>query len=110
MSYIKRDHVETDVFFENYSNLDPKIRERIENEMREIIANPFGNSFTLTGNLKGKRKKRIGDIRITFAYCKECRENGHECFNMCVDCDKLNNEIIKFFDVNWRGKIYKKKK
>jgi len=58
------------------------------------------------GDLKGKWKMKVGDYRLLFAYCEDCRAKGYERFNQCYECKSKNNDAIIYFDVIHRSNGY----
>ncbi|MFH1224365.1 MAG: hypothetical protein V1676_01025 [Candidatus Diapherotrites archaeon] len=96
----------TSVFQKNFGKLEKAVQERIKHLVDGVIENPFYNSPFLAGQFRGKRKKRAGKYRVTFAVCEECRRLGHTALNGCADCTGMDNEAIKFFDCGHRDKFY----
>lgn len=77
-----------------------KIRaKRIREEIEEIRADPFRRIDFGKGRYRGKRKRRVGDDRLIFAVCKQCREAGHRAMNGCSMCDELKDETVFFFTI-----------
>lgn len=61
------------------------------------------------GPLKEKRKTRVGDYRIIFMICGECRSQQLERFmkTKCQFCDQVHDETVVFFAMGRRSTIYK---
>ena len=72
----------------------------------KILEHPELNDGPLKGPLPGKRKLRVGDFRIVFAMCAECRQTGHTQANDCEFCNETDDRTIVFFDVDLRQKVY----
>ena len=72
----------------------------------KILHHPELNDGPLRGDLAGKRKLRLGNFRIVFAMCGECRQTEHIQANDCEFCDETNDRTIVFFDVDLRRKAY----
>lgn len=96
----------TSVFEKNLSRLEKPVKKRIQRLVDSIVENPYCNSPFLKGQFRGKRKKRAGQYRVSFAACEECRRLGHTSLNGCADCEDMSNSIIKFFDCGHRDKFY----
>jgi hypothetical protein len=77
----------------------------VEKAVSEIAADPYASDL-LKISLKGKRDYRVGDYRIVFAICEECRRESWVQFNRCADCKKHGRNDFILFDVGHRGKIY----
>ena len=73
----------------------------------KILEHPELNDGPLKGPLAGKRKLRVGDFRIVFAMCAECRETGHIHMNDCEFCCEASDRTIVFFDAQLRRKAYR---
>ncbi len=96
----------TSKFDRALKRLDNPIATRIQEGLTDISTEPYTKSEQLQGPLKGKRKHRVGNLRIVFAICEECRELGHDSINNCVDCDNMPDNALKVFDAGFRGAIY----
>lgn len=58
------------------------------------------------GDLKGKWKMKVGDYRLLYAYCRDCKVKHYEEFNQCFNCKSKNNNSVVYFDVIYRGAGY----
>ena len=97
----------TSVFHKNFAKLDRPVQERVQELVGNILEDPFYNSEFLKGaQFRGKRKRRAGSYRVSYAICQECRQQGHVRFNDCVDCKQCTNDKVKFFDCGHRDKFY----
>ena len=72
---------------------------RIEGAIQEILNGPYQRIDFGKGLWQGKRKRRVGDDRITFVVCKQCRDLGHQMFNQCSDCDDTPDETVIFVSI-----------
>lgn len=97
----------TSKFGKSIKKMDAHTKQRIEKSINDLSNDPYRKSEYLRGKLKGRRKHRMGDLRIVFAICEECRELGHHTINNCIDCDDLPKNGLKIFDIGLRGAIYK---
>jgi mRNA-degrading endonuclease RelE of RelBE toxin-antitoxin system len=90
---------------------DRTIAERIVKTIEEKIA---VDPTRATKRHKGKSYKpirilRIGDYRVFFIYCRECRDEGQlerwiaRCGDICIDD---HNDAIVLIDVEHRGNSY----
>jgi len=87
------------------------MRTRIERAIQEeLTLRPKDVSELLRINLKGKRSFHVGDYRIVFALCEECRAEGFTQFNGCKDCRRHGRNDLIIFDVGHRGRIYEEMK
>ncbi len=86
---------------------DARIKD-IRKAYESLSQDPYSGTVFLTGTLRGKRKIRFmgKKLRITFAICEECRRHGHRVFNSCVDCEYIQDNAVKIFDVFLRGRGY----
>lgn len=91
---------------EKLTKRDNILENRITNQIEDMKTDPFRNSIELTHELKGKRRVKVGDYRLVYAVCEECRKKGYENFNGCYDCESKPVNSIIFFDVFHRSKGY----
>jgi hypothetical protein len=78
----------TKIARDQINGLDPKSRDRVQERVNDLIADPWHNTEFLKGQYRGKRKIRLNDVdRLVFVICEECRELGHYRYNKCSDCD-----------------------
>lgn len=75
-------------------------------QIEEMRENPFRNSIELDYELKGKRRIKVGDYRLIYAVCSDCRKKGYEKINQCYDCKLKGEDAMVFFDVFHRSKGY----
>lgn len=86
---------------------DKKLRNRIEDKIIDLSTHPKHNTDVLLGHpALGKRKIRIGQYRMVFKICIECRENGYDTEENCIDCTKRDDNSLVFFLIDKRKKIY----
>jgi len=76
------------------------------NKIEDMKQDPYRNSIELIYELKGKRRVRIGDYRLIYAVCEECRKRGYIQFNQCYNCESKEDNSIIFFDIIHRPKGY----
>ena len=75
----------------------------------EIINDPYKHSKRLKeGNLRGIRSRRIGNYRLIFIVCEECRQIGYNAELKCPDCEEFDDKIVKLILYDYRDKIYDK--
>jgi mRNA-degrading endonuclease RelE of RelBE toxin-antitoxin system len=72
---------------------------RIKEEVDEIVENPYRKIDFGAGRWRGKRKERIGDDRIMFTVCEQCKKEGHKKFNQCLDCANTPTNMVTFWEV-----------
>lgn len=84
------------------------IRDRIVQKVILICHHPLMNkTYFLHGNLEGKRSFWVSrNIRILYAYCKQCRQEGHVESNSCEDCSKMEDETVVFFTFDYHNRVY----
>ena len=100
----------TDRFQKSLLKLDKPIRVRVTNIIeQDVTLGPYA-SDPLMYDLKGKREYRVGDYRIIFAICEECRTKRLEQFNGCKDCKKHGRNDVILFDVGHRSRILEEMK
>ena len=95
----------TERFNKSMSQLDRPVQQRVDKAVGEITTNPYASDL-LKIPLKGKRDYRIGDYRIIFAICEECRRENWVEFNRCSECKKHGRNDFILFDAGHRGRIY----
>jgi len=99
----------SDDFNENFRKLTKKdgtLKERLLSRIEEMKVEKPINALEYVADLKGKWKERVGDYRMPYAYCEDCRKKGYERLNSCVGCESNNDNVIVFFDVFHRSKGY----
>lgn len=79
------------------------LKKRILAKVKDMRNDPLGNSNELGGDFKGKRRIRVGDYRLIYAPCDDCRKKGYERFNNCYGCDSMPSNAIVYFDVLHRS-------
>jgi mRNA-degrading endonuclease RelE of RelBE toxin-antitoxin system len=98
----------SDDFNEHFKKLtkkDAALRERLKKRIGEMKIDKPRNLEYLH-DLKGKWKEHIGDYRMPYAYCEDCKQKGYERLNQCLDCGSKNSNSLVFFDVFHRSKGY----
>lgn len=86
-------------FDRKVKGLSPVNKKRIKKAVDEILERPQRNSKFAKQQWRGKRERRVGDLRIMYSYCKECRENTHIRFNVCPECEKIPDETATFYGI-----------
>jgi len=80
--------VYTPTFQSQLLGLSPSMKQRVEEKIEDLIADPWHNTEFLKGQYRGKRKVWLTrSDRLVFVICEECRELGHTVYNLCTDCD-----------------------
>lgn len=72
---------------------------RIQRAVDEILDIPKRNSRFGKGQWRGKRERRVGDLRIMYSHCEECRQKGHTIYNNCPDCDSTPDDVGTFYTI-----------
>ena len=73
------------------------IRPLVEQGTKKLQVNPYHNTYHLEGPFSYYRVLRIGDYRLYFAACQECRALGQQSLFGCTDCsEKKNNSVVQF--------------
>lgn len=91
---------------EKLTKRDIVLKKRVADQIEEMKNDPFRNSIELDYELKGKRRIRVGDYRLIYAVCIDCRKKGYTKFNQCYECESKNDNAIVFFDIIHRSKGY----
>jgi Txe/YoeB family toxin of Txe-Axe toxin-antitoxin module len=89
----------TETVKEQIKGLDARSRGRVEERIKDLIADPWHNTEFLKAQYRGKRKLRLNYTdRLVFVICEECRELRHFVYNKCRDCDETaeNTIVIAF--------------
>jgi mRNA-degrading endonuclease RelE of RelBE toxin-antitoxin system len=92
--------------FRKLTKKDGVLKERLQSKIEEMKIEKPRNPIEYIADLKGKWKMRVGDYRMLYAYCEDCKQKRYERFNQCFDCDTKNDSPIVFFDVLHRSKAY----
>ena len=85
---------------------DGVLKGRLKARIDEMKADKPINDIEYIGDLKGKWKARVGDYRMPYAYCEDCKLEHYERFNECFGCGSKSNNTIVFFDAFHRSKGY----
>ena len=88
---------------------------RVQTQIKEYIeehltTEPYDYSIRLKDESNtGLRRSQIGDFRVSFVICEECRKElwRGEYFT-CEDCDEKSDKFLRFMQVGHRGKFYGK--
>jgi len=86
-------------FDKTLRKLSNEYQRRIKQAVDEILETPQRNSKFAEHQWHGKRERRVGDLRLMYSYCKECRQDGHETYNNCPDCDTTPDDTATFYDI-----------
>lgn len=98
----------TDAFRGDILRMDNKMRKRIDKAIVEVLLeNPYKSKRVVSQEHKGKRTHRVGDYRIIFAICEECRKFGFATLVGCKDCKKHGSNHIILFSVSRRNIAYR---
>jgi len=88
--------------------LDKIIRERIDRAILEVLSdNPYKSKRISSQKHKGKRIFRVGNYRIIFAICEECKKFRFNESIRCKGCKKHGSSDVMLFAVSHRSIIYK---
>lgn len=72
-------------------------------KIKDMRNDPLRNSIELVGDFKGKHRVRVGDYRLIYEPCNDCRKKEYEKFNNCSECDSMPSNAIVYFDVLQRS-------
>jgi len=101
----------TDDFKEQLRKLvkkDKILEKRLLTQIQDMAKERPVNQQSLSGALRGKWKMRVGDYRMLYVYCVDCKKCGHQIYNRCVDCETNNgDDVLRFFEVFHRSNDYK---
>lgn len=93
-----------DKHFKKFAKRDPILEKRVREKIKEMQnSDPLRNSIELQGDFKGKRRVRIGEHRLIYEACCDCRGKGYEKFNRCVECKSRTDDSIVYFDILHRS-------
>jgi mRNA-degrading endonuclease RelE of RelBE toxin-antitoxin system len=95
-----------DKHFRKLTKKDNNLRQKILAEIDEMKKEPPRHPIEYLYDLKGKWKMKLGDYRLLYAYCKDCRTKSYERLNRCVGCDSKDDNAIVYFDVIHRSDGY----
>lgn len=91
--------VNNNLWISSTSSLSDKMKEIVDDKvLNHIKLDPY-NSEYLRMELEGLRSynELKTDSRIIFAICEECRKNGFQTANNCLDCNKMLDNTIMLF-------------
>jgi ribosomal protein S17 len=88
--------------------VDKSIAERIEKTIaQKIMEDPERATKRLQAqSLKPQRTLRIGDWRLFFIYCKECRKENYTQRWNCPNCSDVPDEALVLVDLERRPNAY----
>ncbi len=84
--------------------------ERIDHRLEDLAEDPFRNTKTDLDPQGPGRIARVGDHRIIYRYCKDCRQIGAYKKVKCVDCAQCADETVKAFTFDDRDIVYDRKR
>ena len=98
---------QTDEFRRSFRKLDSNVQKRIDKTIREtLFYQPYESKELVAPELKGKRSLRVGNYRVIFAICEECRKLNYVRLNGCNDCRKHGTDDIIMFACTHRKHAY----
>lgn len=88
-----------DLWVPSFSSLSPRMKAIVDDKITNHIKHDPYDSEYLRMELEGLRSynKLETDNRIIFAICEECRRNGFEIANNCIDCKNIPDKAIMLF-------------
>ncbi len=91
---------------EKLTKRDGALKKRLLQRIQEMTTEKPASQIGYIGDLKGKWKMRVGDYRLIYAYCEDCRKYKHEILNECYRCFEKDDTNLVFFDVIHRSNDY----
>jgi len=92
--------------FDKLTKKDNMLKKRLTDKIKEMcIAKPEGQT-ELVGILKGKYRIRVGDYRLIYAYCEDCKKHNYQIYNKCYECSTKSDDTLVLFDVIHRSNDY----
>jgi mRNA-degrading endonuclease RelE of RelBE toxin-antitoxin system len=85
---------------------DGTLKNRLLERIGEMSKEQPQSQIGYVGELKGKWKMRVGDYRLIYAYCQDCKKHKHQNHNMCYGCSTKADNALIFFDVIHRSNDY----
>jgi mRNA-degrading endonuclease RelE of RelBE toxin-antitoxin system len=85
---------------------DGNLKKRLLERINEMSAEKPLSQIGYIGELKGKWKMRVGDYRLIYAYCDDCKKHKHQFLNSCYGCGAKEDNALIFFDVIHRSNDY----
>jgi len=95
-----------DKHFKKLTKKDGQLKNRLKTRIEEMKLEKPINPLEYTADLKGMWKMIVGDYRMLYAYCEDCRAKGYERFNQCFQCKEKDDSAIVYFDVIHRSEGY----
>jgi mRNA-degrading endonuclease RelE of RelBE toxin-antitoxin system len=93
--------------FEKLTKKDVSLKNRLRECIDEMAVKKPYSQIGYSGDLNGKWKMRVGDYRLIYVYCEDCRRCCHQVFNDCYRCCDRSGDVLIFFDVIHRSNDYK---
>ncbi|MCL1970219.1 MAG: hypothetical protein FWF66_01990 [Candidatus Bathyarchaeota archaeon] len=90
----------TDKFAEQIERLtkkDAALKKRLYDQITEMEKEQQYSQVSLKGVLRGKWKMRVGDYRILYAYCQDCKLHKNQSFNGCSGCGTKGDNALRVF-------------
>jgi mRNA-degrading endonuclease RelE of RelBE toxin-antitoxin system len=85
---------------------DEHLKKRLLDQIMEMEKEPPFSQVSLIGDFTGKWKMRVGDYRLLYAYCQDCKKHKHQSYNNCLDCNTKKDNTLIFFEVFHRSNDY----
>ncbi len=83
------------------------IKKRISNKIDKLLHDPLMGE-PLRYDLRGLYSLPVAkNFIIVYAYCKICRKKGDDQILLCHDCNRMNDETLRFFDVGPHDAVYR---
>ncbi len=97
---------ETETFREQLDEYQSGEQPRIEHKLEDLERDPYRKTIKLEAPFLGHRRFRIGDDRVVFTVCEECRKHSHQAHVKCEGCPGKPGNIVTLRFVGGRGSIY----
>jgi mRNA-degrading endonuclease RelE of RelBE toxin-antitoxin system len=86
--------------------LQERDRERIRRKVLDLARYPYRNTLLLRPPHEGKRRFRVGDYRVLFTICGECRQSGFQLAVKCEGCPGRADKTVTLREVAHRSRVY----
>lgn len=86
---------------------DPSGYKRIRKVIARLLNSPSDADGVMHGKHHGRLKKYVGrrDYRIIYHWCENCRKKREKLTSQCINCNKMDDMSVVFFDLYHKNEI-----
>lgn len=98
--------LQTNDFARQLADLPRRESDRISKKLVDLESTPLRNTTLLYPPFRGRRRFRVGDYRVIFTICEECRKDGFQEDVGCGGCPGTPDRTVTLRAVRIRGNAY----